>query len=190
MIAVNLESKLKFYDSDKAKLYNALIVFAGALFIALSAQISVPLKPVPITLQSFAALFIGMALGPKQGGKAVLSYLIAGSIGLPVFANFSSGLHSLFSMTGGYLIGFVPASILTGFLLEKGWARYRVTAFLAGLLGTIVIFVCGYLSLSLFIGFTKAYLFGVAPFYLIEFAKLLLLASVVPFFWKDKVNAL
>ena len=138
----------------------------------------------PVTLQSFAALFIGMAVGPEMSIKIILAYLIEGVCGLPVFANFSWGLPVLLGPTGGYLFGFIPAAALAGYLLQNGFAKHRITIFLAALLATIVLFIPGYLVLAKFIGLRNAYKFGVAPFYLVEIGKLIFFTMITPYLWQ------
>jgi len=159
-----------------SKFHQITIMLLSSAFIALSAQVTLPLFPIPITLQNFAVLLIAAIFGPKVGVKVVLLYLLEGICGLPVFINFSHGLGP----TGGYLIGYVGAVYVTGYLLQHhAWTQSRLLIFLAALFGDIVLFVFGYAVLAFFIGYRKAYLFGVAPFYLVELAKLLLFTLIV-----------
>src|SRR5690242_8292142 len=97
------------------------IVLGAALFLALASQISIPLQPVPLTFQSVTVLLIGMALGPRLGGYAIAMYFIAGCLGLPVFANFSFGPQVFLGASGGYLMGFLPAAVVSGYLAQRGW---------------------------------------------------------------------
>ena len=185
MEAVKFESKLVCTTKDnQALLKNAASVLFGSLLLAISAQITIPLQPVPVTLQSFAALFIGMAFGPKIGSKIILLYLCEGVCGLPFFANFTCGLPVLLGPTGGYLLGFIPSAILTGYLLQIGWARSYITILLSAILGTIVLFIPGYLWLSKFIGFYPAFQLGVIPFFTVEIIKLIIFTFVTPLLWK------
>ncbi len=184
MQAIQCESKLMSNLEKHSTLSQLFLILAGSLLLAISAQITIPLQPVPVTLQSFAALLIGMTLGPKTSVKIIVAYLIEGACGLPVFANFHFGLPILFGPTGGYLLGFLPTAALTGFLLQRGFAKHYLTTFLAALLGTIVLFVFGYLVLSFYVGFHNAYEFGVVPFYVTESGKLILFTMITPFFWK------
>ncbi len=186
MINTNTENKLSIAFKQPAVLYNIAAIFLGSLLIAIAAQITILIHPVPVTLETFAVLFMGAMFGPRLGGAIVLAFLCEGLVGLPVFANFQFGIAVLLGPKGGYLIGFLPAAILTGYLLEKGWAQYRTTIFLAGLIGTIVLFIPGYFMLARLTGPKAAYLFGVAPFYIGEFCKLVLLAFLAPFFPKKK----
>jgi len=186
MEAIQFESRLIYKTKHNQVLKNIMTVMLGSFLLAVSAQITLPIQPVPITLQSFAALFMGMAFGPKMGSKIVLAYLCEGVLGLPVFANFSWGLHVLLGPTGGYLLGFIPAAILSGYLLQTGWARYRATIFFATLFGTMALFLPGYLMLVKFVGFHNAYLLGIAPFYMVEACKLFVFTIITPLFWRRK----
>lgn len=189
MSHLQLESKICCCNiTENTKINNVLIAIFGSLAIAVATQIAIPLHPVPITLQTFAALLVGMVLGPKQGSAAVSLYLFEGICGLPVFSNFSYGPAVIFGPTGGYLIGFVFAALIAGCLLQRGWAKRSTTTFLAALLGDIALFACGYLMLSYLVGFHKAYLCGVAPFYLVEAIKLAILTAIVPYCWQIKTK--
>ncbi|MDX2163930.1 MAG: biotin transporter BioY [Gammaproteobacteria bacterium] len=150
-----------------------LIAVSAALFLAIASQISIPLQPVPLTFQSVTVLLIGMGLGARLGGSAVALYLIAGSLGLPVFANFQAGLAPFMGPTGGYLIGFLPAAILSGYLTQE---HHKV---LGALLGTAVIFGLGFVYLSHLVGSTQAWSSGVKPFLVSEPIKLLILCLFV-----------
>jgi biotin transport system substrate-specific component len=145
------------------------VVIGAALFLAIASQISIPLQPVPLTFQSITVLLIGMALGPRLGGYAVALYLVAGSLGLPVFANFYSGIGVFMGPSGGYLIGFLPAAVISGYLAQRNWT---ITA---ALLGTFIIFGLGFAYLSQFVGSTQAWLLGVKPFLISEPIKLMIL---------------
>ncbi len=99
-------------------------VIVGSLVIAAFAQLkfSLPWTPVPITGQTFAVLLVAATVGSKRGGLAAVLYLFEGSAGLPFWAGGASG--SVWSITsGGYIIGFIPAAFLVGFLAERGWDR-------------------------------------------------------------------
>jgi len=102
-------------------LRDGLFIVGGSLLIALAAQIRIPSVPVPITLQTLAVLLVAGTLGSKRGTLAVLAYLLQGMVGLPVFAMWSAGPAYLLGPTGGYLIGFLPAAYLAGYLCERGW---------------------------------------------------------------------
>lgn len=101
----------------------ALAVLGGSALIALAAQISVPMLPVPMTLQTLAILMVGLTAGSRLGAAAVLAYLAEGAMGLPVFANGMGGLPVLMGPTAGFLYGFVAMAFAAGWLAERGLAR-------------------------------------------------------------------
>lgn len=183
MHTAKFESHLSIKIEQKSTLKSGALILLGSLLMAVSAQITIPFQPVPVTLQSFAAIFIGMAFSPTTSTKIILAYLVEGACGLPVFANFSCGIPVLLGPTGGYLLGFIPAAALTGYLLQYGFAKNRATIFVAALLGTITLFIPGYLMLAKFVGPHNAYTFGVAPFYLVEACKLAFFTLITPFLW-------
>lgn len=97
-----------------------LKTFIGATLLAIFAQISVPMYPVPITGQTLALTVVGFAMGRKAATAAVLLYLFEGAIGLPVFAGGASGFHHFFGPTGGYLLGYIPTAYFLGYYSDKG----------------------------------------------------------------------
>jgi biotin transport system substrate-specific component len=163
-----------------------LWTLAGSLLIAISAHIAIPLKPVPLTFQSATVLLLGMVFGARLAGYMVLAYLIEGACGLPVFANFYSGLAVLTDPTIGYLVGFLPAAMLSGYLVQHGWGRNWFSTFCAAVLGAVVIFAAGVTGLACFVGWKSAFALGVAPFLVTEPIKLLVTAFIAPRFWREQ----
>jgi biotin transport system substrate-specific component len=159
-----------------------VLMLAGSLFVAICAQIQVPMLPVPMTMQTFAALVIGMAFGARLGAATLALYLFWGVVGLPVFAGFASGLMNLAS--GGYIIGFVLAAAVVGWLAERGWDRNILTTALAMLIGNVLVYVPGLLWLATFVGTGKVLEYGLMPFLFGDLIKLVLAAVVVPMAWK------
>ena len=142
----------------------ALLTLGGSLAIAASAQIQVPLHPVPMTLQSLVVLLVGAAYGWRLGAATVMLYLAEGVCGLPVFAGFAAGPMALAGPTGGFLLGFVPAAALAGWLASRGWTEgiWRSSAlFLAG---HAVLFAGGIAWLGALFGFERAVAVGLLPF--------------------------
>lgn len=164
-----------------------ILAIAGTALLTLSAKIQVPFWPVPMTMQTFAVLVIGMAYGWRLGGATLLLYIAEGAAGLPVFAGTPEkglGLAYMTGPTGGYLLGFVLAAALVGWLAEKGWDRRVPTTALAMLLGNAVIYIPGLLWLAVMIGLEKAVKFGLAPFLMGDAVKLLLAAAALPLAWR------
>ena len=173
-------------EKSSAAIYDIALVIGGSLLIALCARITVmlPFSPVPVTAQTFAVLVIGALLGAKRGGLAALAYIIEGALGLPVFA-LGGGFAVLLGPTGGYLIAFIPAAYVTGFLAQKGWDRRIGTTVLAMIFGNIVIYTFGLLWLSRLMGISKTVpAMGLYPFIVGDLAKIVLAAAVLPAGWK------
>ena len=177
---------------NHALFYNLILIMTGSVLITLSAKISIPLpfSPIPITMQTFAVLFVGALLGSKRGSLTVLAYISQGIMGLPVFAKAGSGFAYLLGPTGGYLIGFVFAAFITGFLAEKGWDRSFGKTIVAMTIGTLLIFICGVSWLSIFLGLEKAIIAGFVPFIIGAIFKIVLADAILPSGWKllDKLN--
>lgn len=176
------------WPSENAVLRNVLLAIGGSIALWISAKIQVPFYPVPMTMQTFAVLVIGMAFGWRLGAATLLLYLAEGAAGLPVFAGTPErgiGLAYMMGPTGGYLVGFLAAATIAGWLGERGWDRNVVTTLLAMALGTAVIFGFGVLWLGAVIGWDKPVLeLGVTPFLLGAVFKIALAAAVLPLVWR------
>ena len=166
---------------------NGLLAVLGSLLLIASAKVQVPFWPVPMTMQTFAVLVIGMTFGPRLGAATVLLYLLEGAVGLPVFAGTPAkgiGLAYMVGPTGGYLVGFVAAAYVVGLLAMRGWDRKIPLAALAMVLGTALIFVFGVGWLSTLIGFAKAVEFGLMPFLAAAVFKIALATALLPLAWR------
>ena len=172
---------------------DTIFVIAGALLVALSAQISIPtvdlyarfsipldFTPVPITGQTLAVLLVGATGGARRGGSSLLFYLAGGALGLPFFSPIGG------PATYGYLIGFAVAAIVVGFLAERGWDRSYRRAVVAMLVGNIVIYLFGlrWLSDFLSLGLNATLTAGLTPFIPGDIIKLLIAAAVLPSAWR------
>lgn len=173
---------------DRTTVRNILLVVGASLALWVSAKVQVPFWPVPMTMQTFMVLVIGMTLGWKLGGAAVLLYLAEGATGLPVFANSPErgiGLAYMMGPTGGYLVGFVLAAVTVGVLAERGWDRRVIPAVGALFIGMAIIYACGVLWLGTLIGWDKPVLqLGVIPFLPADAFKIALAAAVLPLAWR------
>ncbi|MFB2532592.1 biotin transporter BioY [Paracoccus sp. p4-l81] len=143
-----------------------MMVLAGSGLIALSAQITLPMVPVPMTLQTLAISLIGLAYGARLAAATVIAYLAEGAIGLPVFANGAGGIAPLIGPTAGFLWGFVGMAWLTGWLVERGLDRGLARLFLAALIPAALLFVPGVVVLKLVLGmgWGAAIAAGATPF--------------------------
>ncbi len=149
-----------------ARLYDVLLVAGFSLIIAISAQVSIPLPftPVPVTLQTFAVVLTGALLGSRRGAAAVVAYLAEGLAGLPVFSLGGAGLAHLLGPTGGYLVGFVAAAWITGFLVERRLAARLPGALFVVVVGHLVPYVTGVAWLGAAVGLPRALALGFVPF--------------------------
>ncbi|HEY2132614.1 MAG TPA: biotin transporter BioY [Acetobacteraceae bacterium] len=157
-----------------------LILASGVL--ALSAKIQFPIGPVPFTMQSLVVLLIGLGYGSRLGTAALLAYLAEGAAGLPVFAGPAAGISYFAGPSAGFLIGFVLAAGLVGWLAEHGWGRgmARLSVTLAA--GHVLLFVPGVLWLAALAGWTNALAVGVTPFITITIVKTALGVAMVAAF--------
>ena len=129
--------------SSNLLLRAALLAIIGSALVAVCAQVNVPMVPVPMTLQTLAVLAIGGAYGSRLGATTLALYALEGVVGLPVFAQFKAGPAILMGPTGGYIVGFIAAAGLVGFLAERGFDRNVVKMFAATLLGAALLYVPG-----------------------------------------------
>ena len=157
------------------------VVFAlsGSLLLVLSAKVQVPFYPVPLTLQTLVVLLLGATLGARLAAAAVALYLIQGLAGLPVFAGAVAGPAYMAGPTGGFLVGFLAAAALTGFVADRRWDRSWIRLLASLSLGHAVVFAFGFLWLAQLIGVQKAFAAGVAPFVLATIVKTLLAVALV-----------
>lgn len=162
------------------------LVLGGAALVALVAQVEIPLKPVPITLQTLAVLLVGAALGWKRGAASMATYLLAGAAGLPVFAGGSAGIAKFAGPTGGYLLSYIFAAALVGWLVQRYVLDRRpLGAALAMLVASVVIYAFGLTWLSMVTGLKGQALLnaGLTPFLLGDSLKIGLAALLLPGAW-------
>lgn len=165
---------------------NVLLVVGGAALVALAAQIEIPMQPVPLTLQTLAVLLVGAALGSKRGAAALALYMAAGAAGLPVLSGGGAGLAKVMGTTGGYLLGFILAAAVVGWLAERyALDRKFAGTALAMLVGNVIIYIPGLLWLAnvLHVSASKAAEYGLTPFLLGDGIKLGLAALLLPAAW-------
>ncbi|MCI5076379.1 biotin transporter BioY [Oricola sp.] len=172
---------------ERTVLHQFAIALVGSVLLTISAKIAIPFYPVPLTMQTFVVLGLGLALGPRLGVAAVALYLLQGIAGLPVFSGTPEkgiGIAYMTGPTGGYLAGYLLAAFVTGHLAERGWDRSVITAFFAALAGTVADYVPGLLWLGTLVGWDKPVLaWGLTPFLFGDLAKAGLAAAVFPAVW-------
>lgn len=166
----------------------AALVVVGIALLAIFAKIKVPMWPVPITMGTFAVLTIGAAYGPRLGLATIMGYMIVGALGFDVFAGSTAetfGLTYMMGGTGGYLVGYVSATLALGFAARAGWDRSMGKMALAMLLGNVLIYVPGLLWLGQLYGWDQPiFAWGLTPFLVGDAIKLALAAVLVPAVWK------
>lgn len=163
------------------------LAFAGSLLMTLSAKIQIPFWPVPMTMQTFVVLVLGMAYGWKLGAATMLMYLAEGAMGFPVFAGTPErgiGLAYMTGPTGGYLVGFVVAAAACGWLAQRGWDRSVAKVMVAMLLGHALILGMGAAWLATLMGWEKALQVGLMPFWAATLFKTALAVMVLPVAWR------
>jgi biotin transport system substrate-specific component len=173
-------------ERTRAGLRVAALTVLGSVALALSAKLQVPFYPVPMTMQSLVVLLLGMAFGWRLGAATVLLYLAEGLAGLPVFAGTPEkgiGLAYMMGPTGGYLVGFVFAAALLGWLAERGWDRSLWRTALALSLGHALLFAPGIAWLAVFVGWPIAVALGLTPFLWGSVVKTALGVALVPAAW-------
>ena len=166
-----------------AVLYDVATVLAGTVLLAVCARITFYVGPVPLTAQTFAVLLVGALLGSRRGAACILTYIVEGVAGLPVFTG-GAGPAYMAGPTGGYLVGFVVAAYVVGLLAERGWDRRPATTATMMVAGLVVLYACGVAWLTVLMGFGKALAVGLYPFLIGEVAKVCLATALLPLGWK------
>ena len=168
----------------------AAAVLLGTLVLAIASQVSVPMLPVPMTMQTLAVIMIGALYGWRLGALTVLAWLGEAALGLPVLANGSGGLAPFMGPTAGYLASFPFVAALVGWLAERGWNGSRPAfAFASMLAGHALCLMLGGLWLATLIGTEKAMLVGVVPFLLGSLVKSGLGAAILMVLVRRTSNA-
>jgi biotin transport system substrate-specific component len=172
----------------RTRVTSAALVVGFALLTALLAQIEIPLwfTPVPITGQTFAVLLSGAALGWRAGSASQLLYVAMGAVGLPFYAGGAGGWEHATGATAGYLVGFIVAAAVVGFLAERRQDRSVVTAIPAFVTGSVIIYLFGlaWLANDLDVGLVRAVELGMAPFVVGDLIKAALAGVALPAAWK------
>jgi len=195
-IAMNDKVLIEAFGSTEGRLRlakQAVLVLVGIAALAIFAKIKVPMYPVPITMGTFAVLTIGAAYGPRLGMATIIGYMLVGALGFDVFAGSSaeaSGLIYMMGGTGGYLVGYILATLALGMAARAGWDRSVGKMALAMLIGNALIYIPGLIWLGQLYGWDQPILaWGLTPFLIGDALKLALAAVLVPGLWKLIGNA-
>lgn len=164
---------------------NIILVVAGVALTALSAQVSIPAFPVPFTFQTLAVLIIGSTYGAARGAVTMGAYALVGALGLPVFADASSGFNVLFGYSGGFIIGFIFAAALAGRLAELKWSSNVLKALVGFVMSTVVIYGLGIpvLAMNAYDSDLLAATQGMLPYLGWDFVKSVIAAGLIPSAW-------
>ena len=166
---------VKIEAKEKETFKNILLVLGGVAFLSIMSQVLIPLPytPVPISLGTFGVTLMALLYGRKLGTATILSYVAAGSLGAPIFAGGKAG--SLFSPTGGYILGY---------LADRGVTKSYVKTILSLMLSSAIILTLGSLVLSLFVPGKNAFMIGVLPFLPGDTLKSTTVTLLLPTLWK------
>jgi biotin transport system substrate-specific component len=178
--------------SHRSRLRDAALVLAGALVVAVLAQVTIPLPLVPITGQTLGVILVGATLGSRRGAAAMLAYLLAGLAGAPVFAELSGGPASVLSPSFGFVLGFVPAAFVAGWFAERAWDRRPVLAMVGFVAASAVPFLLGVPYLAMILnavmgaeaGLGAVLAAGLWPFIPGGLVKAALAAVLIPAAWR------
>lgn len=177
-------------EGTALRIKQAVLVVLGITLLAVSAQIKFPVpgSPVPVSLGTFGVLTIAAAYGPRLGLTTMLGWMLIGALGFDVFAGTSaemSGLEYMMGGTGGYLVGYVLATVALGWFARFGWDRSAPKMAVAMLVGNALIYVPGLLWLGQLYGWDQPILaWGLTPFLVGDALKLALAAMLLPAAWK------
>ena len=175
---------VKIEAKENETFKNILLVLGGVAFLSIMSQVLIPLPytPVPISLGTFGVTLMALLYGRKLGTATILSYVAAGSLGAPIFAGGKAG--SLFSPTGGYILGYIISTIILGYLSDKGVTKSYVKTFLSLLLSSAIILTLGSIVLSLFLPGKNAFMVGILPFLPGDALKSTTVTLLLPTLWK------
>lgn len=194
-------------EGTALRIKQAVLVIVGILVLAVAAKIKFPVErsPVPVGMGTFAVLAIAAAYGPRLGLTTILGYLIVGALGFDVFTNSSAeanGITYMMGSTGGYLVGFVLATLALGYFARRGWDRSVLWMALAMIAGNVLIYITGLAWLSQWINAggmfepekystltSQTMAWGLTPFIIGDVMKVALAALLLPALWKLVGNA-
>jgi biotin transport system substrate-specific component len=189
-MTIQLSSQAALIDRviPRSAVNSIALILSGAVFTAYAAQLVIPMWPVPITAQTLAVLLVGSILGATRGALSLIVYFSMGAVGLPVF---SAATSLSFGPTLGYLVGFIAAAAVVGYLSQRGWHK-SVTGVLGSFaIANSVIYFFGLPWLAFALGslgaandFASVAAAGLAPFLVGDFIKMTVAAALLPLAWK------
>jgi biotin transport system substrate-specific component len=189
-MTIQLSSQAALIDRviPRSAINNVALILSGAVLTAYAAQLVIPMWPVPITAQTLAVLLVGSVLGATRGAISLIFYFSMGAVGLPVF---SAATSLSFGPTFGYLIGFIAAAALVGYLSQRGWHRSVAGVLSSFVIANSAIYLFGLPWLAFALGsfgaandFPSVAAAGLAPFILGDVIKMIVAAALLPLAWK------
>jgi len=172
---------------SRSRLHDAQMILGGALFVGLLAQISIPLRPVPVTGQTLGVLLVGATFGRVRAALSMSVYLLVGLAGVPWFTEHSGGWHVVHGATFGYLLGFIVAGAVGGWMAERDNADRKVFSSVASmLLSSVIIYTLGvtWLGHNLHVSMATAISWGLTPFLISDLIKATIAGLALPATWK------
>lgn len=170
---------------------NTALVLGGVAFTGVMAQVQIPLWPVPITGQTLAVMLVGATLGARRGALSLTLYMLIGLLGVPLFAGFTGGGSSLSLPSFGFIVGFIPAAAVVGWLSSRHWDRHVILSLGAFFLASLIPFAIGlpYLAMSLGqLGLPNGpgdvLAAGFTPFIVGGIVKWVVAAGALPLLWR------
>ena len=158
----------------------------SVIFLAILANIRIPLWPVPITMQTFGIFLIAFFFGSRKGALTIILYILIGLAGFGVFTGYKSGISALLGPTGGYILGFLFMVFLVGKMIEKGYGRTKKSVLLCMLVGEIILYLFGLTGLWLYLGnvsLWKILTLGLFPFIIGDILKIIAAIALFPKLW-------
>jgi biotin transport system substrate-specific component len=189
-MTIQLSSQAALIDRvvPRSAINNVALILSGAVFTAYAAQLVIPMWPVPITAQTLAVLLVGSVLGATRGAISLIVYFSMGAVGLPVF---SAATSLSFGPTFGYLVGFVAAAAVVGYLSQRGWHKSVTGVIGSFAIANSVIYLFGLPWLAFALGslgaatdLASVAATGLAPFIIGDVIKMILAAALLPLAWK------
>lgn len=174
---------------SRSRLHDLAVIVAGALFVGLLAQISIPLSftPVPVTGQTLGVLLVGASFGAARAALSMSFYLVAGLVGVPWFTGHSGGWHVAHGATFGYLLGFIVAGAVGGWMAANDRSDRKVLSAVASmLLSSAIIYTLGvtWLAFNLHVSMATAISYGLTPFLIGDLIKAAIAGLALPATWK------
>ena len=192
IINKKLNNELKYktiYDlifRQKNIFIDLFLMSFAVILLAVSANITIPLWPVPITMQTFGIFLIAFFFGSKKGFLTISLYIMAGLLGFGVFAGQKAGMDAIIGPTGGYILGFLITVFIVGSMIEKGYGRTKTSVLLCMVIGNIIIYTIGLAGLWIFfgnVGLLKLLTMGLFPFLIGDSIKIAAAMALFPFLW-------